>query len=458
MLVRILATALVTMLCATASAWGSGWGRPVAVANMTREVPYPGFLTSPNEGHTVLVTLSDGTGIDIYPWLARQHRFGSGARVPRSTNAQYLSRSPTPSAEYPDAAISDTGALAIAWLATQGEGLGIDECFCAVRAVVQRPNGHFAPVQEIAPASSPDKEVIGLKLTPSGPANVLWSQSQSLKLTTTPFAGRAGRRQSIAPKGAPPPPGPTGDVLEEEHRRPVVIYPDFTSGATPLYETRPPFSSAAPLGAAPSVGWIESGTTLVGDGRGDELALSTEWDAGVLERLSRQGGHGLGAVLPVVPLNAPAEYPTCELDATMNARGMALVAWACGSSATVSGGPTSFVQAALLSSDGSILALSPQKRGGVLGADPPGVALDDRGRGLVTIQAATESNPWGGVIAATLERRHFGRWQTVIRSGMELATRVSAAITAAGTGLATWSELTPTHPDRVMLAETQLGN
>lgn len=406
------------------------------------------LLSSPDGRHSELIVRRDGVGLTLYPWLAQRHRFGPGASVPRSINALSLSQTP--------AALTNDDAVAIAWLETQRQGEGADECFCAVRAAVLRSNESFGPVQEIARPTGPDKAVVGLGLARSGEVDVLWSQRQSLKLATMSLAGHRGRQQTVNPRGAPAAEA-LGDVLIEEKGQPMVIYPDWTkegealNSTRLLYSTRSPFRTASPLGAAPHEYPIAA--TFAGDHRGDDLVLTTEH--GSLLGASRQGGRSFGQVKTITSLKAPAAYPSCQLNSAANTDGEVLVAWACESSATESGGRTSFAQATLLSRAGKVLALSPQRRGGVLAGEPPGVALGNNGRGLVAFQGGSERNAWAGIMAVTLTHRRFTHWQTVVRSGMESETTVSAAITGGRVGLVSWSEERPR--ERIQVADIQLS-
>ncbi len=453
MIGRVLAISLVSLLGSTTVAFGAEWSRPeTVVASPAGDTPVDsGFLTSPNGRRSELVVLRKGIGITLYPWQARSRRFGPGALVPRSANAEDMSQAPFPKGEYPNAAIDDKGLVAIAWLETQGEGEGFNECFCAVRAVVLGPDARFGAVHAITRPTGQQKEVLGLALTPSGQANILWSQGRRVKLTSTPIAEHSIRSQTIDPPRAPAIED-YEDLLSEEDDKPVVIYRD--SPDAPMYLTRPPFIAATPIGVPP---WsLEGDDIFLGNRSGDDLAFSTEIGSGSLLGAYRQSGHSFGPIKRIASLKAPAAYPNCELNAAVGTDEDVLVAWACNSSSTESGGPTSFAQAALFNSTGRLLALSPQRRGGVLAGEPPGVALGADGQGLVALQASNEGNPWAGIMGLTVNHKHFGHWRTVVKLPMEDETTVSAAITANGTGLVTWPESTSAAITRVRLAETQL--
>jgi hypothetical protein len=452
----MLRAGLLASLCAllvSSNALGAGWTGPIEINHVAGEgLASAQLVSSPDGRRIVLITRRDHEGVDVYRWRSRDRKFSSRQSVPRSTNAD--------ASRLPLAVINNAGAVGLAWLATNGGGGdGIDECFCAIRATLLRPNGHFEHVWEPAHATSPEKEISGLQLASSGQVRVLWSQIENLKLWTVSAHGRVTRTRRIDPRGSPTPAG--ASLLDEERNLPVVIYPDLddepgsTDDATPLYSTRAPYSMASELGVVPNLDWLGTDMAFASDGKGARLFLSTGWSTGTLEGIVPQVSKPALQPIAVMSLDAPAAYPTCELSATMNTRGATLVAWACDSSSTTSGGPTSFAQAVLLDSHGRVVATSRQKRRGILSGEPPAVALDKAGRGIVALQGASEANPWGGLIGLRLADRRFGRWQTIVNSGMESLAYVSAAVTPSGRALVTWTEEDPLHREGVLVAESK---
>jgi hypothetical protein len=165
-----------------ASARATGWSHPVTVAR-EGELSTTGaaLVESPNGRRIYLVAAREHNGYDLYAWLSGGS-FGAATRVPSAplyregTEGDRRGQFPSPSA-----AVNDAGAVVVGWSEVPRgvePNLGVEGCFCAIRAVVRDPVGQFAPVSTVAPPSSPDKRLLGIGITPRGRASVLWEENE----------------------------------------------------------------------------------------------------------------------------------------------------------------------------------------------------------------------------------------------------------------------------------------
>ena len=439
------------LLCAATPVSGAsprtaGWSRPTTVAYGADGVPETGFVQSQNGRWTDLVTLRARVGLELYPWL-HGGSLGSPVHVPSSRGAEYVEEQIALNflGHYPGVAINNAGAVVLGWDeqgSSEKSGLGVDECFCAVRAIVRRADGRFGAASTLAPASGPYSHLLGVEIGSGETASVLWEDpTEEVHFAESTDAGRF-----LAPKPHVQLTYPA--LLNSVRETPRIIEYGKGDASRMLYESEPPFLSQTPIGEVPRPSDAGTGTALVSDKQGDELAISTEWEPdGTVQTAYRPAGGTFGPVRTIAHTIPPGVDPSCDLSATMNEQGETLAAWTCEPVEDSAEGE--FGQAALFNRKGGLEDLT--------GRHPatyelaPAVALDNSGRALVAWGAPGES----GLVSLSGAQGRFGRYQTIVREPVQLTT-ISVEIAQGGTGLATWKDFLPDGAERIMIDHLHL--
>jgi hypothetical protein len=435
------------------SASAAGWSRPVTVAY---EAPLSqaesGFVESPNARWVDLVTFRERTGFVLYPWLNRGS-FGSPVEVPRAKHqrgSHFYFEDP-----YPDAAINDAGSIVLSWSEVdvpphKKVSLGYDECFCAVRAVVRLADGRFGPVRTLAPPSGPTSVLLGVEIGSDGLASALWEESgEGFKFAETTRSGRFLTSQHVSSSGY-------SALLGRVNGNPQVILSEpkepESERETPtlVYVTEAPFVHKTLVATLVPHGQISrDGTALVGDGHGDELLISTDWEYGEVQTAYRPAGGSFGPVRTIARTGPPGSGVDCDLNATMNEHGEAVAAWACDPSNGKVGGPPDFGQAALFGPGGVVDDLTGPRP--ATDGEAPWVALNDDGRSLIMF----EMSEYNGLISLAGSHGRFGHYDTIIREPLDPG-HAGVAITHAGTALVTWTDQSPDGTKRIRVAHMHL--
>jgi hypothetical protein len=441
--VTVAALAVACALCCSyAGASAAGWKRAARLTS--RASTHDEFVASPDGRRIDLVTLTEGHGFALYPWLPGG-ALGTPLQVPSSRDAGYTEGGGRQfHGEYPGAAINDAGAFVLAW-ETRGHevGLGVNECFCAVRAVVGQADGRLGAVKTLARPSGPTHDLLGSTIEPDGRASVLWQQyngpgtvlvsGSELWLSQSTRAGRWSAPRQIARE--------TGSQsLESVDGRPQVIYQRFIEGAeakafgpevsvvSAIYAAQPPLASPRLIGFSADGEISNDGSSIVSDGHGDDLIISSEWEReGVVQALYRHAGGRFGSPRTIARFD---ELDDCPLTATMNKRGEALAAWTCSKLGSES--PTDTVQVAWFGRAGKPRYVS--RALGAFGA--PRIALGARGRWFVVAEA-----PGGkGLVTLSGYRGHVGARKKLTRKLFRSSSLLGVAVTRDGTALMALSE------------------
>ena len=439
----IFVAAIALLAFGSASATAGRWHRPVTVSDdgvPDRLDDFPGFVSSPDARHVALVTLREHKGIVVYPVL-RSGRLRRGSFLPMSKDADYpwqvAQAEQAAHGQYPDAAINDSGVVAVAWRRQGAGSIGNDEgsCGCAIRVDVGTAGGHFSSIL----LTQAGRAVLGVQTTPIGQVQVLWEASdrRHVILATIDKPWRTATERAILPET---PPGEAGEglfgaeaFLIDDAGHPQVVFARSTAGVRTVLLAEEPFNVALPTGLSwpPEEGVGEPGWSLLSDGHGLAMAVVENVRRNALEVATpdRAGGsHALHRVSRLV-LGKHARPVRCGLAAAMNARGEALVAWTCLPSASGS----EVIRAALLDPEGHVIAMSRPESGFFGNDSEAAVAFDDAGRGVV----AREEQPYASIF---LDRGHFSRWRPLPHGPNESQPTVQVAVTTSGVGLATWVE------------------
>jgi hypothetical protein len=428
--------AIAGLLAGSASSgFATGWSKPTTVAyEAPGAIAEARLLESPDQARTDLVTVRGRTGIELYPW-GSAGAFSRPSRVPGSLHARF-----------PSAAMDARGAVALVWTEALGyRGERGEFCICHVRADVRPAGRRNGPVTALALDSRKSPQDLGVVISKQGRAGVLWSAGSEILFAEATQAGRFGQARTVA----------RGDyrIADEGSRGPEVIYGVERGNETflsDLYATGPPFAGRAFLGSVDESPVL----SINSDARGDVLIVLIEEETGEVQAIYRPAEGRFGKPSVVARLR-PGALHQCSLGTAMNARGEALAAWACSPTGDVAGvkGEPDFGQAALLAPGARVAAVS--ARHAVAVANPPGVAINNGGLGLVAWQDAVH-DPYNGLISLDVAHNGFGSYRTLVREPFAVNPLVDLAVTSQGVGLATWIDESRFGTERIRVSSIRL--
>jgi hypothetical protein len=417
----VLALAAAVPACAATPASALRWSKPrTLLAAASPDGLGAGLAQSPDGNIVEAFSATDHGGIRLYPWRGASS-LGAPVPVPGSRPGVADILPPVVGV-----ALGDEGTAAVAWVRQIEEGNEEHECLCALRAAIRPAQGTFAPAQTVSPLAREEIASVQTVIGAHGRVTLLWNVGSAERWSET-SGTRFGKPQPMDDFDSA--------LLSTVAGRPEIYF--LPEGGEPnreqVFAGPLPLRSRRLLGQVPGETVEPDGETLAADPRGDLVVVGVEDDLKVAYRLA---GRRLARPRRLARLG---EDNLCEVNATMNARGEALLAWGC-NSATSFTGPG---QAVLLSRGGRVLATS--RRRSVAG--PPAIALDPNGNALV----AWELPAGRGVLVATQQRngRRFGPVRPVLRDrDVEAIHDLSLAIRGRR-ALALWKDSVPVpHRER----------
>ena len=302
--------------------------------------------------------------------------------------------------------------------------------------------GVLGKVKTLTPPSGPIHQLWGSEIEPDGAASVLWKEldgskpGEPLWFSQATHAGGWGAPRLVTSKSA-------SQALESVNGRPQIVYQRFTEGAeanavgasSVVYALQPPSVTSSLIGLLP--GEIsEDDTSIVSDGRGDDLIVSSEWGMGAVQIVYRHAGGRFGPAQTIAHFNA---VDSCPLTATMNERGEALAAWMCHDSGSEN--PRGSVGVAWFSRGGEPRYLTARLNA----YTEPQIALGARGRWLVVFEAADEK----GLVTLSGDRGHLNARTKLASRPFRSSSPLGVAVTRDDTALVALSEPSRGERERI---------
>ncbi len=391
--------------CSVASA--AGWTRPVVVLRRSEtSIQEPYFQYTPSRRRLYFISEGPRSRLSLFP-VSPAGALESPVRVPAFASF------------YNDTlAFDDHGDLAVSWTAAARPPPSLnnplESCYCKPRVMLRRAHAHFSRPQTLSPPSL-NGTTPELSFTDTGSVLAVWLNGSDLRFSAS-ARGRFAAPRTLASS--------VSDFeLAGGRRGPEALWLAGKTLTSAIYPFLHPTPAGAPL-FGDAIGG-EAGQ-LVSDRLGDALQLGTESGVDGPTHLGASYRPPGGAFSPthLVTRIAPP-HSLCLVVAAMNQRGEVIAAWTCSPNEGAS-----FGQAALLTRDGRLIALSLRHSAWPTGQ--PSVDINPGGRAVAAWQAPT------GYFSVTTSAGRFGHFQAISKERQTSDNSIHVIITRSGKALATW--------------------